>query len=132
MFKIKIITKTGTLETDIKSEDITIPTEKGPVNILAKHTHMISIISMGVISITTQTEVKQYYITKGICKVFETDLTILCEHCESKKDINIDSVQKDISKYTKKLEYKNIHRKDYEANYKKLKEATFRLEVASS
>ncbi|MBS3127358.1 ATP synthase F1 subunit epsilon [Candidatus Woesearchaeota archaeon] len=128
MLKLKIITKNKTVESNLEAKNITIPTPLGPAGILNNHDDMILLLDLGIADVEcANNERRKYLIKNGVCKILDNRITLLCDNCETKEEIDIKQAIVDKEKYQKIVEQMNIRSDEYQDAYKKLKEAKLKI-----
>ena len=89
-YTVDILTPYAIIAKDVPAEDLLVPTERGQINILKDHTHIVTNLSTGVLSIFGGTDDPDRFfsLTKGICKVLEGKITILANVAEESHEID--------------------------------------------
>ena len=127
MLKIKIITKNKIVESDLEAKNITIPTPLGPAGILNDHDNMVLLLDLGISYVECANEKRKYLIKKGVCKILDNNITLLCDSCETKEEIDIKQAIEDKEKYQKIVDKMNMKKDEYQESYKKLEEAKLKI-----
>ena len=98
-FKVDILSPSRVLCKDRDASSLLIPTVKGEINVLPDHTHIVSKLETGVLTISTDGQGDDHFvITTGICKVLKDRVTILTNVAEHIKDVDKDRAQKALEK----------------------------------
>ncbi|OFZ26247.1 MAG: hypothetical protein A2381_09065 [Bdellovibrionales bacterium RIFOXYB1_FULL_37_110] len=127
MLKIKIITKNKTIESNLEANSIIMPTTLGPAGVLNNHDNMVILLNVGIAVVECVNEKRKYLIKNGVCKILNNSITLLCDNCETKEEINIKQAKMDKEKYQKEVDQININKDEYQKSYKKLEEAKFKI-----
>ena len=127
MLKVKIITKNKIVESDLEAKNITIPTPLGPAGILNDHDNMVLLLDLGISYVECANEKRKYLIKKGVCKILDNNITLLCDSCETKEEIDIKQAIEDKEKYQKIVDKMNMKKDEYQESYKKLEEAKLKI-----
>jgi len=127
MLKVKIITKNKIVESDLEAKKITIPTPLGPAGILNDHDNMVLLLDVGISYIECANEKRKYLIKKGVCKILDNNITLLCDSCETKEEIDIKQAIEDKEKYQKIVDKMNMKKDEYQESYQKLEEAKLKI-----
>ena len=121
-FKVNILTPGGVVEKNIDATSVTINTVWGEINVLPEHTHIISELAPGTVTVKTPNGDRHFFTTVGIVKILKDRITILCDVSEKAEKIDKERAERakklalaklaskehlnelDIIKYTRKLE----------------------------
>lgn len=89
-FTVDVLTPAKTVAREIPAESLLVPTERGQINILKDHTHLVTKLGTGVLSVFGgSADPDRYFsITTGICKILDNKITILAH--TSEEDFKID------------------------------------------
>jgi F-type H+-transporting ATPase subunit epsilon len=97
-FNVNILTPTSELAKGLSAESLIIPTVQGEITVLPEHTHLISVLDTGVLTLVNGKESKKFVITTGTLKVLNSDITILAQVAEYEGDIDISRAQRALQK----------------------------------
>ncbi len=103
-FKLNIYTPQGVVINSMECTELTIPTVRGEINILADHTHVLTQLSNGILAAHTVEGVRYFSITAGLCKVLDGSIDILAYTSEAPEKIDLDRAKKAKELASKKLE----------------------------
>src|SRR3989339_414136 len=109
MLKIKIITKNKTIESNLEANSIIMPTTLGPAGVLNNHDNMVILLNVGIAVVECVNEKRKYLIKNGVCKILNNSITLLCDNCETKEEINIKQAKMDKEKYQKEVDQIDIN-----------------------
>lgn len=89
-FTVDVLTPYAIVAKDIPAEALLVPTERGQINILKDHTHVVTKLDTGMLSVFGGADDPDRFfsITTGICKVLDHKITILANVAEEAVDIN--------------------------------------------
>ncbi len=90
MFKLSVLTPNGVVVKNLECSDLIIPTVRGEINVLPDHTHILTELSTGVMSVKTSGEKRHFHVTHGLCKVLKDEVSILAITSEKAEDIDLD------------------------------------------
>ncbi len=93
-FKVNILTPTSKLGLNLPADSLIIPTVNGEINVLPEHTHLISVLDTGVLTLISEKESKKFLVTTGTVKVLGDEITILAQVAEEDSAIDLDRAQK--------------------------------------
>jgi F-type H+-transporting ATPase subunit epsilon len=89
MFKLKLLTPNGTVVQSLECKELIIPTCRGEINVLPEHTHILTELSTGVMTVTTTEGKRIFHVTHGLCKVLKEEVSILAITSESADVIDV-------------------------------------------
>lgn len=92
-FTVNLLTPTNTVLDKAEADVLFVPTVKGEINLLPEHTHVVSKLDVGALTLKTSGGNKHFVIGGGVCKVLQKDVTILADFCEAKEDIDKDAAK---------------------------------------
>jgi F-type H+-transporting ATPase subunit epsilon len=127
-FTVDILTPSKIIAKGIPSESLLIPTTRGQINILENHTHVITKIVPGILSVFGGPDYgdRNFVISTGVCKVLEDRVVILSNTAEESMDVDVERAKlalknaedhlrntdgltvEDIDRYQQKLERAKI------------------------
>jgi len=102
-FNIDILNPSQVFEKDLPAEALFIPTVKGEINVLPEHTHIVSKLDIGVLTLKTNEGKKSYVVAGGVCKVLHKKVTVLASSCERIEDIDVEAAQENLKDAQAKL-----------------------------
>ena len=130
-FSVDILTPRRTLAKDLPAESLLIPTERGEINPLPGHTHLISKLDTGILTLINEGRETHFSITGGILKILDTKILILSKVSESPSDIDKSRAEKALEKAKSKLSGTDENNEEQLTKYRrKLARAEIRLKMA--
>jgi F-type H+-transporting ATPase subunit epsilon len=89
-YTVDVLTPYAIIAKDVPAEDLLVPTERGQINILKDHTHIVTNLSTGMLSVFGGADDPDRFfsLTTGICKVLENKITILVNVAEEAHSID--------------------------------------------
>ncbi len=87
-FVVNILTPSSVVAKNVPAESVFIPTEKGEIQVLGGHTHIVEKLVTGSVAIHGDDSERFFTVTNGIVKVLNDSITILSN--TSEEDSNID------------------------------------------
>ncbi len=131
-FKLNLFTPKGVIVKDLECNDITIPTVRGEINILPEHTHILTELGTGILTAKTNTGVRHFSVTAGLCRVLKDTVTILSFTSEKVQDIDLERAKAAKAKAMENLSGKiSLTDVDLIKNRRKLERAEMRLRLAN-
>lgn len=104
-FIVDVLTPEKVVAKGIPGESLLIPTEKGQINVLPEHTHLITKLGTGIITVFAgaDDQDKEFSVTHGICKILNDRVTIMSHTSEEKNDIDVDRAKRALERANDKL-----------------------------
>lgn len=89
-YTVDVLTPDAIIAKDVPAENLLVPTERGQINVLKDHTHIITNLSTGMLSVFGGADDPDRFftITTGVCKVLENKITILVNVAEEAHDVD--------------------------------------------
>lgn len=130
-FKVDILTPAGIVDKNIDAQSLTINTVRGEINVLPEHTHIITELAPGTVTVKTPNGDRHFFTTVGIVKILKDHVTILCDVSEKAEKIDKERAERAKKLAQEKLAGKE-HLNDIEMiKYRrKLERAEARLRLA--
>jgi F-type H+-transporting ATPase subunit epsilon len=126
-FTVEILTPSSVVARNVPAESLLIPTVRGQINVLPEHTHLITKLQPGILSILGGADDpdRHFTVTTGICKILKDKITILAETCEEDHGI-------DVERAKRALAYpESITLDEAEKYRRKIERAKLRMQIAS-
>lgn len=131
-FKLNLFTPKGTVVKDLECNDIIIPTVRGEINILPEHTHILTELSTGLMTVKTPMGNRHFSVTAGLCRVLKDTVTILSFTSERAEDVDHERAKAAKAKAIDRLSGKeNLSDLDLIKFRRKLERAELRLRLAN-
>jgi F-type H+-transporting ATPase subunit epsilon len=91
-YTVDILTPSKVIARGVVAESLLVETSRGQINILKDHTHMITNLGTGQVSIFGgESDPDRFFsVTKGICKVLNDKVTILADTSEESHEIDVE------------------------------------------
>lgn len=131
-FKLNLYTPKGVVIKDLECDDLVIPTVRGQINILPEHTHILTELSTGIMTVKTSMGSRNFTVTAGLCRVLKDTVTILAFTSEKAEEIDIERAKAAKAKAMDRLSGKEaISDVDLIKFRRKLERADLRLRAAN-
>jgi len=131
-FKLNIFTPKGAVVKDLECNDIVIPTVRGEINILPEHTHILTQLSTGLMTVKTTMGTRHFTVSAGLCRVLKDTVTILSFTSEKAQDVDVERAKVAKIKANERLSGKDtLSDVDYIKFRRKLERAELRLRLAN-
>lgn len=129
-FTLSVLTPTSTALKNVKIKRALVPTQRGQIEVLPEHTHVVTRLSGGVLEYETEYGMKEVFVAEGVCKVLKSEIKILAEICVKKDDIDKEDLSLEIEETEKKLSYhENMSDIDYNKFSKSLEYAKTQISM---
>jgi F-type H+-transporting ATPase subunit epsilon len=104
-FTVDILTPYKVVAKDIPAESLLIPTVSGQINVLPHHTHVITKLDTGTLSVFGGADDPDRFftITTGICKVLEDKIVVLSNVSEEWIDIDVERAKQALDNARERL-----------------------------
>ncbi len=103
-FKLNIFTPNGVVVDGYSCEELVIPTERGIINVLKGHTHLISELGTGVLKAKLDNgQVRNFTVAGGLVKVLGENVTLLAKTSEDSEKIDLERAKSALSKAQSRL-----------------------------
>lgn len=131
-FKLNLYTPKGVVIKDLECDDLVIPTVRGQINILPEHTHILTELSTGIMTVKTSMGTRHFTVTAGLCRVLKDTVTILAFTSEKAEDVDVERAKSAKAKAMDRLSGKEvISDVDLIKFRRKLERAELRLRIAN-
>ena len=101
-YLVDLLTPDKVVLQDQEVKNIWVSTVKGEINILENHTHFITKLFTGLLTLQTTDGVKKLSVENGICKILRNKITILSNSSLTKEQVDVKAT---------KAEMENIHQR---------------------
>jgi len=134
-FTVDILTPSSVVARNVPAETLLIPTVRGQINVLPEHTHLITKLQPGILSIMGGADDpdRHFSVTTGTCKILKDKVTILAETCEEDKMIDSERAKRALDFATEKLSHPESLTTDESEKYRrKVERAKLRIQLAAT
>jgi len=133
-YVVDILTPSKVVARGVVAESLIVETSRGQINVLKDHTHMITNLSTGQVSIFggDKDPDRFFSITKGICKILNDKVTILADTSEECHDIDAERAKLSLENAQSKLSGSdNLTDEEVEKYRRKVERAQLRIQLAT-
>jgi F-type H+-transporting ATPase subunit epsilon len=104
-FTVEILTPSKIVARNVLAESLLIPTVRGQINVLENHTHIVTKLSTGVLTVFGGPDYadRSLSVTAGVCKILDNKVTILSNTSEEATDVNVERAKLALKNATDKL-----------------------------
>jgi len=130
-YKVDILTPSSTIVRNVDAESLLVPTTRGQINLLEDHTHLITKLETGILTLIDGKAKRSFSMTTGICKVLNNRVTILSSATEEAHLIDVDRAKLALTEAQEKLKSGSLSDFDLTKYQRKVARAQMRLKAAS-
>tara|TARA_R100000656_G_C3929221_1_gene124468 strand:+ start:45 stop:470 length:426 start_codon:yes stop_codon:yes gene_type:complete len=132
-FTVDVLTPNRVVAKDVPAEALLIPTSRGQINVLPNHTHVVTKLSTGMLSIFGGSDDpdRHFTVTHGICKVLEDRIVILSNTSEEQHEIDADRAVKALKFAEEKLANEALDEEEHIKYHRKAERARLRIQFAT-
>ncbi len=133
-FSVDVLTPNKVLARDIPAESLLVPSSRGQINILPEHTHLITKLSKGTLSIFSpgEEEDREFFVSDGLCKVLKNKIVILASVGEEAGHIDLERAQRSLAHSMDLLKTKSLAPNEFDELVHKIERAKLRIHLAST
>lgn len=104
-YVVDILTPSKIIAKNIPAESLLIPTVSGQINVLENHTHIVSKLSTGVLTVFGGPDYadRNFVVSSGVCKILENKVVILANTAEESMDVNVERARLSLQNAEEKL-----------------------------
>ena len=130
-FTVDILTPGLVLAREMPAQSILVPTLKGQINLLEGHTHIITRLTTGLLSVFGGSDDpdRHYSITTGTGRVLGEKVTVLVDVAEGANEIDEERAQRALDNARDILENKSLSSWEFAKYERKLERAKLRLHL---
>jgi F-type H+-transporting ATPase subunit epsilon len=133
-FTVDILTPAKVVAKNLPADSLLVPTVKGQINILVDHTHIVSKLETGMVSVFggADDSDKFYSVSTGVCKVLENKIIILANTSEENTEIDIERAKKTLE-YSEDMlsSSESISEEDFIKYTRKIERAKLRIQMST-
>jgi F-type H+-transporting ATPase subunit epsilon len=132
-FTVDVLTPSKVVAKDIPAASLLIPTVNGQINVLEGHTHIVSKLETGILSIFGDAnDVDQFFaISTGVCKVIGNKVTVLAQTTENANELDMGRAQATLSNAEEMLKRNDLEEDDRVKYLRKVERANIRIQLAN-
>lgn len=133
-FSVDVLTPDKVLARNVQAESLLVPTSSGQINILRDHTHLVTKLEIGPLTIFGGPDERDrtFAISTGVCKVMKHRVVILTHGGSEASKIDIDSARESLTNAERVLQTESLSPFEYEEETKKLEHAKLLLHLGET
>jgi F-type H+-transporting ATPase subunit epsilon len=131
-YTVDILTPSKIIAKNLPAESLLIPTSRGQINVLEDHTHLVTKLSPGILSIFGGADYadRNFFVTVGVCKILENKVTILANTAEESSDVDVERAKLALTSAEEKLKQLDGLSIDEQEKYaRKVERAKLRIQL---
>lgn len=133
-YTVDILTPSKIITKAIPAESLLIPTVRGQINVLENHTHIVTKLATGVLTVFGGPDYadRNFLVSSGVCKILENKVVILANIAEESTEVNVERAKlslqnaEDILKNTEGLSIEEV-----DEYVQKAERAKLRIQLAT-
>ena len=132
-YTVDVLTPYAIIAKDVPAENLLVPTERGQINVLKDHTHIVTNLSTGMLSVFGGADDPDRFfsLTTGICKVLDKKITILANVAEEAHEISKDRAEEALKNAQAKLaSVDGLNDEDIVKYRRKVERAQLRIQLS--
>lgn len=132
-YTVDILTPSKIIAKSIPAESLLIPTIRGQINVLENHTHIVTKLSTGVLTVFGGPDYadRHFVVANGVCKILENKITVLANTAEESTDINVERARLSLQNAEEKLKNtEGLSNEEVDEYVQKAERAKLRLQLA--
>jgi F-type H+-transporting ATPase subunit epsilon len=133
-FTVDILTPEKVIARNIPGESLLIPTIRGQINVLPEHTHVVTRLSTGIVSVFAggDDQDREFSVTHGICKVLDNKVTVLAHTSEESRNIDVDRAKRALENANSMMSSdKHLTEEEMVKYQRKAERAELRIQLSS-
>jgi F-type H+-transporting ATPase subunit epsilon len=134
-FLVDVLTPSKIIAKNVQAESLLIPTSRGQINVLEGHTHLVTKLAPGVLTLFGGPDYgdRNFVITVGVCKILENKITILANTAEESKDVDVERAKLALARAEEKLRHPDtLSIEELEKYTRKVERAKLRIQLGDS
>lgn len=132
-FVVDILTPSKIIAKSIPAESLLIPTVRGQINVLENHTHIVTKLSDGVLTVFGGPDYadRNFFVSTGVCKILDNKVVILSNAAEESTEVNVERAKLSLQNAEEKLKNtEGLSVEEVEEYVAKAERARLRIQLA--
>lgn len=132
-YTVDILTPSKIIAKSIPAESLLIPTVRGQINVLENHTHIVTKLSTGVLTVFGGPDYadRNFLVSNGVCKILENKITVLANTAEESTDVNVERAKLSLQNAEEKLKNtEGLSPEEVDEYVQKAERARLRIQLA--
>lgn len=131
-YTVDLLTPSRVLAKGIPAKSLFVPTESGQINILENHTHVVTKLTTGQVTIFGGADDPDRFftVTSGICKVLDDKIVILSKTSEEAHEIDAEKAKTSLDHAESKLSNESLTDEEIALYQERVEIAKLRIQMA--
>ena len=132
-YTVDILTPSKIIAKNVPAESLLIPTVRGQINVLENHTHIVTKLSTGVLTVFGGPDYadRNFLVSSGVCKILENKITVLANTAEESTDVNVERAKLSLQNAEEKLKNtEGLSIEEVDEYVQKAERARLRIQLA--
>ena len=97
-YNVDILTPSKIIAKGVLAESLLIPTVRGQINVLENHTHIVTKLSVGLLTVFGGPDYadRHFVVSDGVCKILEDKVVILSNSVEENTNVDVEGAKIDL------------------------------------
>ena len=133
-YTVDILTPSKIIAKAIPAESLLIPTVRGQINVLENHTHIVTKLATGVLTVFGGPDYadRNFLVSSGVCKILEGKIVILANTAEESTDVNVERAKLSLQNAEDKLKNtEGLTAEEVDEYVQKAERARLRIQLAT-
>ncbi len=104
-FVVDILTPSKIIAKGLQAESLLIPTTRGQINVLENHTHIVTKLSTGALTVFGGAAYsdRNFAVSSGVCKILDNKIVIMANTAEESTELNVERAKLSLKNAEEKL-----------------------------
>jgi len=133
-FTVDILTPSKIIARSVQAESLLVPTVRGQINILENHTHIVTNLSTGVLSVFGGADYadRHFALSTGVCKILDNKIVIMANTAEENTDVDVERARLALKNAEDHLKHaEGLSAEEFEKYTRKVERAKFEFRLAN-
>ncbi|TDJ07942.1 MAG: ATP synthase F1 subunit epsilon [Deltaproteobacteria bacterium] len=133
-FSVDVLTPYKVLAKNLPADSLLVPTSSGEINILRDHTHLVTKLDIGPLTIFGGPDEpdRSFVVTEGICKVMKHKVVILTQVGNEASNIDVDRAMASLTNAQNLLKTESLSPYEFEEATQKVERARLRIHLGET
>lgn len=132
-YTVDILTPSKIIAKAIPAESLLIPTVRGQINVLENHTHIVTKLATGVLTVFGGPDYadRNFLVSSGVCKILENKIVVLANTAEESTDVNVERAKLSLQNAEERLKNtEGLSSEEVDEYVQKAERARLRIQLA--
>jgi F-type H+-transporting ATPase subunit epsilon len=131
-FTVDILTPSKIIAKALPAESLLVPTARGQINVLENHTHIVTNLSTGVLSVLGGADYadRHFALSTGVCKILDNKIVIMANTAEENTDVDVERARLALKNAEDHLKHaEGLSTEEFEKYTRKVERAKIRIQL---